>query len=116
MAREESGCRSVVQPNHSVNEHQPLPGPERPALGQHQVIDIFQADPGQLTENIERMQHLLQVHEAYVPGDFLLLAYRFRRRRGGPMPSTGVKVDEINFCHYCFIAASYPCYARALKR
>jgi hypothetical protein len=32
------------------------------------------------------------------------------------MASTGVEVDEINICHKCFIAASHPCYTRALKR
>jgi hypothetical protein len=41
---------------------------------------------------------------------------RLQRRGRGPMASSGVEIDEINVRHKCFIAASYPCYTRALKR
>src|ERR1700733_15525558 len=109
MARKELRCRSVVQPNHSLHKPQPLRRPQRPASGEHVVVNIFEADSGDLTKDIERMQYFLQIHEPDLPRQLLLLDDRLQRGRGGPMPSAGFEVDEINFCHYCFLAVSYPC-------
>jgi len=95
-----------------VHEHQTLRRPERPALRQHQVVDIFETYAGQFTKDIERMKHFLQIDEADVPGPVLLFDDGFQRGRGSAMASTGVEVDEINICHKCFIAVSHPCYTR----
>ena len=116
MAGKKFRGRSMVQPDYTLHELQTLRRTQRVAFGQHQVIDVLQANSGHLTKDIERMQYLLQIDKPYVPREFLLLDNRFQRRRGGPMPSAGVEIDEINIRHNCFIAVSHPCHARALKR
>ena len=106
----------MVKPDYTLHELQSLRGPERPTLRQHVVVNIFEPYAGGLTEDIERMQHLLQIDQAHIPGPILLFNDSLERGRGGAMPSARVEIDEINICHYCFIAASHPCYTRALKR
>src|ERR1700678_1625376 len=103
MPGKEPSCRSVVQTDDSLHKFQALRRAERPTLREHVVVDIIKAYAGHLTKDIERMEYFLQIGETYVPGPLLVLNDRFQGSCGGPMASAGVKIDEINFCHYCFI-------------
>ena len=105
----------MQQSNHTVHEHQPLRRAESPAFGQHQVVDVFQTDAGHLPKDVERVEDFLQIDQTHGPRSVLVFDDRFERGCGGPMPSAGVEIDEINIVHYCFIAASHPCYTRGLK-
>src|SRR6202030_2777468 len=108
--------RTMIQPDYRVHEANSLGRTERPALSEHQVVNVLQADAADLAEHIQRIEHLLQVDHAYLPGAPLLFDHRLQRGGGRTVASAGVEVDKINFRHECFIAPSHGCYARALKR
>ena len=77
--------------------------------------------PGDFAEDIQAIQHFLQIHQPDIPriaacSPVLGVHHRFQRHGGGAMPSAGVEINKINFLHYCFIPVSYGCHARRLKR
>jgi hypothetical protein len=106
----------VVEANDSVHELESSGRSQRPSLGQHFVINILEAEAGDLAKHIERIENLLNVDHAHVHGPVVLVDDGFERGRGGAVASAGVEEQEINCRHDCFIPMSYLCHARALKR
>jgi len=111
----------MVEPDHAMHELQTLRRAQGPALRQHLVIDVFQAQAGDLAEDVQRIEDFLQIDQADLPSlargrPVLRIDHRFQRHGRGAMASAGVEIDKINFLHYCFIPVSCGCYTRGLKR
>src|SRR6266478_401055 len=67
MPGEEADGGTVVESNYPVHEPQSLGGAQRPTLRQHLVVNVFETDTSDFTEDIEGVEDLLQVHQAYFP-------------------------------------------------
>src|SRR5271170_517965 len=68
MRFEQSNRRAVIHANRELQHPQKLRTSERPALAQHGVIDILNADPGVFFDDIEGIHQLLQIGETDFPG------------------------------------------------
>ena len=89
----------MIQTNQPVHRDGQLRRAERPAFFQQQVVDVLQADAGVLAENVERIEHFLQIHQPDFPRAPLLLNNRLERVSGRAMAAAGFEEDEISlFC------------------
>src|SRR5712691_11242091 len=75
------------------------------------IVDVLQPYARDYAEDIELVEHVLQVDHPNLPTPALLFDHRLEGGSGGTMPPAGVEIDEINLCHYCFIPASRGCHA-----
>ena len=115
----------MVKPYNAVHELKALSGAESPSLGQHLVVNIFQAQACYLSKDIQRVKDFLNIHQPDFPGAPLIADQRPQRGSGGAMASAGVEVQKVDLRyalgavnrirHYCFIPTSLRCYARGLK-
>ena len=86
-----------------MHAHHQLRRAERPTFLQHQVVDVLQADPGELAEDIDFIQHFLQVDQADSNGRACCSIDLLKRVGGGAMPAARVEVDEVELLHSLMI-------------
>jgi len=63
----------MIGSNRTMYELQAGGRAQRPASRQHQIVNILQANAGELAKDVERMQQLLNVDKRDVPGAALCL-------------------------------------------
>jgi hypothetical protein len=69
--------------------------PKRPTFRKHQIVNVFQANAERFPKNIQRIQHLLKIHQAHLPPAFLRIDNRFQSNRRAAMSSSGIEKQEI---------------------
>ena len=58
---------------------------------------------GDFPEDVDGMELFLEIYEPNGPGPVLRFDDGFERGCGGPMASARIEIDEIKFCHKCFM-------------
>src|SRR5947209_3373776 len=86
----------MVEPDNSMHAAQKERRSQRVAAFQHDVVNVLQTHARVLTENIQRIQDLLQVDELNVPRALLLLDDRFQGQRGAAVSSSGIEEHEVD--------------------
>src|SRR5690348_15560773 len=79
-----------------LHHRKPVTRAQGPTPGQHLVVQVFQPNTCDPSENVERVQHLLQVDQAHVPFVTFGRDYRFESGCGTSMSTPGIKVNEID--------------------
>ena len=74
--RDQSHVGLVIRADDAVQDLQHGEGADREPLLQHLVVQIFSPDARQITEEIQRLQHFLQVDQADLPRPLLLFDHR----------------------------------------
>src|SRR5579885_489388 len=105
---EQPNLTAMIDPNDHMHRGHQLRGAQSPALLQKQVVHILQAEPSDLAENIQRVEHLLQIHQPHIPGTLLLLYDGLQGIGGSTMAATRVEVNEI------YLAANAAIFARVV--
>ena len=78
-----------------MHEHHHLRRPKRPALLEHDVVDILHPDSGVLAKNVERIQYFLEIYQPDFPLPTLLLNYGFERVRRRPVSPARIEENEV---------------------
>ena len=94
--------RPVKHADQQVHAGRELPGPERPALLQHEVVNVLEPQAGDFAEDVERIQQLLQIHHADLEGALLPLHHLAQGVGRRAMSAAGVEKDEVEFLPICF--------------
>lgn len=115
MLLEEPHDRPMVHANHRVHESQTLRRAQSPALRQHFVINVLQAEVRDFAEHIQGIEEFLEIRQTDFPRPALLFDDGFERRRRGAVSSSGIEEHKFNSFHNCFIPVSSLCHARAVK-
>ena len=109
----------VIQPDDRMHKHQALRRAQRPTLRQHQVVNVFQPNARDFLENIQRIEHFLQIDQLNIPRPPLRFGHCFQSRGRRAVTAPRVEINEVHFrskqsSHDCFIAASLPCHTKGL--
>jgi hypothetical protein len=99
---------SMEQADHPVHDRHQLSRPQRPSLLEHEVVHVLQPKPGRLAENVDRIQHLLQVHHADLERARLPVHNLFEGAGRRAVPPAGVEEDEIELLHHSDCAMDTP--------
>jgi len=92
-----------------VHAGRELPRPERPALLEHEVVDVFQPHAGDFAEDVERIEQLLQVHHADLERTLLPLHHLAQGVGRRAMSATSVEEDEVEYLHQSDCATRHKC-------
>jgi hypothetical protein len=95
---------AVKEANQQVHAARELRRAERPTLLEHQVVDVFQAQSGDFAEQVERLEHLLQVHQPDLPRPPFALDHFAQRVGRAAMAAAGVEVKEVDLSRGCRLA------------
>ena len=106
---EHSHLRPVKHADQHVHAGRELPRPERPTLLQHEVVDVFEPQAGDLAEDVERIEQLLQIHHADLAGALLPLHHLVQGVGRRAMAAAGVEKDEVEFLHQSDCATRHKC-------
>ena len=85
-----------------MHQRKKLRGSKRPAVFKDTIVDVLQAQSGKFAEDVEIVEHILQIHQANVPGAVLLPDDGLKRGRRGAMAASRIEENEIDgwsFCH-----------------
>jgi len=101
--------RPVKHADHQVHAGRELSRPERPALLQHEVVNVFEPQAGDLAEDVERIEQLLQIHHADLEGALLPLHHLLQGVGRRAMSAAGVEEDEVELLHQSDCATRHKC-------
>ena len=96
----------MEQADHPVHADHQLRRAQRPALLEQQVVNVLQAQAGELAEDVHGVQHFLQVDQADFERPSSAAPSPGLQRIGrGAMAAAGVEVEEIELLHSMTIVA-----------
>ena len=91
----------MVESNDGVHKRQELGRAQRPAVFEEGVVDVLHAQAGDFAEDIEFVEHVLEIDQTNVPGTILLTGDRFEGRGCSAMAASRIKENEIYGCSFC---------------
>jgi len=74
MVLQELHCGGVSEPDSGLQNAQQIPGTERPAVAEQQVVALLNADAGEAPENVQRIKQFLEIDKPDLPR-FVRLCY-----------------------------------------
>ncbi len=89
----------MIQPDQAMHGRYKSTRAQRPPSSQQIVVDVLHPDPSHLPEYVERLEHLLQIHQPHFPWAVLLLSHSLQRGCRTAVSAAGVKEDEIDLFH-----------------
>ena len=90
---------SVIHPNHALQHAHQLRASQGPAILQHAVIDVLDAQSSGAANDVDRIEYLLQIYEFYFQGQVRLLDRRLKGHGGISMPPSRVEVNKRDTLH-----------------
>ena len=89
----------MKQPDDAMHRRQQLFRAQRPPAPQHQVVNILQPKAGDLAEDVNVVEELLQIHHPHVPGALLAANYFAQSIGRAAMSPAGIEEHELNRLH-----------------
>src|SRR5579872_796645 len=83
--------------NQHLDSPQHRAGAERHPVTQEQaVVGVLDADARELAHDVDRLEHLAQIHHPHLPRIAILREHRMQRGRARAMSSARIEVDQID--------------------
>jgi hypothetical protein len=86
----------MIDADDLVHRPSELRGAEGPSFFQQEVVNVFQADGSELSEDIQRIQKFLEIDKADFPRPFLALDDCFECVGSGAMAAASVEEDKVD--------------------
>ena len=86
----------VVRPHDKLQDAHELRAAQRPAVAQHLVVHVLNANSGQLAEDIQRVEDFLKVYEGHFQRQALPLDLHLQSRGGVAVAPSGVKENKMD--------------------
>jgi hypothetical protein len=96
MSFEHPNLLFVEHPDDHLHQRDQLGRAQRPTPPQHDVVDFLKLNARQFSNNIDRIQKILDTAEPHLPWTLLFADDRFQGLGGFPMAAAGVNVDELD--------------------
>src|SRR5690348_9080418 len=103
-----------MKPDHLLQHAHQLLAAQGPAGRQHLVVEVLDANPGVLLQDVQLVEHLLDVHKFNIPGMLLRLSGYFERCSRRAVSAACVeepKLDSLHSAHCCNLPNGL-CYSR----
>jgi hypothetical protein len=88
--------RPVVRPHHKLQDAHELRAAQRPAVAQHLVVHVLDANSGQLAEDIQRVEDFLKVYQGHFQRQALPLDLHLQSRCGVAVAPSCVKENKMD--------------------
>jgi hypothetical protein len=96
MPGERAHLRVMKDADGQVHRRDQLGGAQGPAPPQHDVVDFLERNAGQLADDVDGVQEVLDIAQPRFPGPLLFADDRIESGDGGAMAATRVDVDEVD--------------------
>ena len=89
----------MIHPDRGLQDRNQLRAAQRPAIPDHPVVDVLNAQAGHAPDGIERIEQLLQIDQLGAGIGIVTLDGVSNRSGGASMPSPGIEIDECDTRH-----------------
>src|SRR5437660_2658389 len=107
--------RAVEDPNRGLKNAKKLGTAERPAILQHDVVLLLDANAGQFAQDVQPIGKILKLNEFDLPIALLLRNHCLKRNGRVAVPSSTIMEDDVNSFHWGNCATGFCQSARALS-
>ena len=110
---------AMIDADRELQYSHELGAAESPAVSQHQVIGVLDANAGVFPQDVNLVEQFLKVRKLNFPRALLRPDGHFQRRGGRPVAAPGVKKSELDSFHACGILAfgrAVNCYSYVKSR
>ena len=86
----------MVRPHDQLQDAHQLRAAQRPAIAQHLVVHVLNANSGQLAEDIQRIENFLKVDQGHFQRQALPLDLHLQSGGGVAVAASGVKENKMD--------------------
>src|SRR6476646_4337738 len=89
----------MEEANRKLQDAKEILAAERPAVLQHDVVLLLNANPGEFAKHVQPVGQILELHELHLPRPPLLSRNRLECDSSVTVSATAIVEDDVNFLH-----------------
>ena len=104
----------MIHPHNQLQDAHELRAAKRPAVAQHLVVHVLNANSGELAEDIQGIKYFLKVDQRDFEGQALPLDLHLQSGGGVAVPAPGVKENKMDAASAVLLAGHSVCHLSLL--